>query len=178
MEFFEVIRKRRACREYTKEPVPPELVQKLIHAGNRAPTACNLPRRRLIVVDDPRAIRSIRQISPSIRADPPLFIIVATDLRREDGETNPLAERSSHIDSGAAGENITLAATALGLASQFTMVPFMSGIREILHLPEHYRVDLVIPIGYSEGRQKSVKPQANANTVYYNRYGEIYDIKQ
>ena len=39
MEFQEVIRKRRMVRAFTKEPIAPEVVDRLLRAANRAPSA-------------------------------------------------------------------------------------------------------------------------------------------
>lgn len=175
MDCFEAIKERRSCRNYSNTPVPLEVLERLAFIGGRAPTACNLPRRHFIVVDDVRIIKSIRQMSPSLRACPPSLIVVITDKERERGEAGPMAARSSLIDSGAAGENIVLAAVALGLGSQFTMTPFTSGIAEILQLPEHFQIDLIIPIGYPESAVKSQRAQMNANRVYHNKYGEQFE---
>ena len=70
-----------SCREYRKDPLPREIVEKLVYAASRAPTACNMPYRHFIVVDDLRVIKSIRQLSPSLVADPPLLIVVVTDTQ-------------------------------------------------------------------------------------------------
>ena len=173
MELSQALAKRRAIREYKKDPVPLELVEKLCYAARRAPTACNSPYRHVIAVDDPRVIKAIQLVSPSLLASPPLLLVIVTDLREAIEKTGPLAERSSYVDSGAAGENILLAATELGLGSQFTMIPSMAGIREILKLPEHYRVDLIIPIGYPDHRKKGKPARARkgADSVYHNQFG-------
>ena len=84
-----------------------------------------------------------------------------------------VAERCSLVDAGAAGENVLLAATALGLGSQFTMIAAMAGIQTILGLPAHCRIDLIIPIGISAPSAKSIKQHKTANQVYHNRYGVL-----
>jgi nitroreductase len=175
MELFEALARRRACREYSDEPVPRELIDKLTYAARRAPTACNAPYRHVMVVDDPKVVRGVKLMSPSLLANPPVLLIIVTDLVEAVEKTGPLAERSSFIDSGAAGENVLLAATELGLGSQFTMIPAMAGIREILRLPAHYRVDLIIPIGYPRNSAKTVKARKGANRVYHNQFGVPYE---
>jgi len=134
-------------------------MDKLTYALKLAPTACNAPYRHAIVVDDQRIIRAIKLVSPSLLANPPVLLVIVTDLKEAIEKTGPLAERSSYIDSGAAGQNVLLAATELGLGSQFTMIPAMAGIREILQLPGHYRVDLIIPIGYPQNSAKECPGQ-------------------
>src|SRR2546428_3217362 len=174
MELSEALARRRACREFREEPISKDLVEKLTYAVRRAPTACNAPYRHTIIVADQRIIRAIKLVSPSLLASPPLLLVIVTDLKEAIEKTGPLAERSSYIDSGAAGQNVLLAATELGLGSQFTMIPAMAGIREILRLPAHYRVDLIIPIGYPRNSAKTVKARKGANRVYHNQFGVPY----
>jgi len=159
MELSEVLARRRACREFREDPVSRELMDKLTYALKLATTACNAPYRHAIVVDDQRIIRAIKLVSPSLLANPPVLLVIVTDLKEAIEKTGPLAERSSYIDSGAAGQNVLLAATELGLGSQFTMIPAMAGIRENLQLPGHYRVDLIIPIGYPQNSAKECPGQ-------------------
>jgi nitroreductase len=104
-------------------------------------------------------------------ADPPMLLILFTDMEVVQAGVGRVAERASLVDAGAAGENVLLAATALNLGSQFAMISVMAGIRTILELPEHCRVDLIIPIGHPPSPPKSVKASEKANLVYHNRYG-------
>ena len=171
MDLFEALAKKRACREFTKEPVSREHLEKLVYAASRAPTASNRPYRHCILVDDQRVVRAIRQISPSLSADPPVLIIIFTDMKVTLSNVGRVGERASLVDAGAAGENVLLAATALGLGSQFAMISAMSGIQAILRLPEHCRVDIIIPVGHPPSPPKSVKAPKKANLVYHNQYG-------
>lgn len=176
MELFEALRRKRACREFTPEPVTPAQVERLVYAAGRAPTASNRPYRHCIVVDDRAVIAAVRQVSPSLLADPPLLIVVFTDLEAAREKVGRVADRCSAVDAGAAGENVLLAATALGLGSQFTMISTMAGIQTVLGLPEHCRVDLIIPIGTPAAKARSVKQHPAANRVYHNQYGVDYDF--
>lgn len=171
MDLFEALAKKRACRKFRKDPVTEEQLQQLVYAFRRAPTASNRPYRHCLVIDDPKVIRAVRQISPSLLADPPMLFIIFTDLKVATERVGRVGEISSLVDSGAAGENVLLAATALGLGSQFTMISAQAGIQTVLGLPDHCRVDLIIPLGLPEGQVKSVKAAAGGNTIHFNQYG-------
>ena len=175
MEFTEVLAKKKACREFKDEPVPKDALDQLLRAAKRAPTASNIPYRHFMLIDDRRVIKAVRQISPSFMANPPAIIVVFTDLRVALEKTGRVAEFSSLVDAGAAGENVLLAATNLGLGSQFTMISHMAGIRKVLGLPDHCRVDLIIPIGFPAEGAKSSKARKGANMVYHNQYGVTYE---
>jgi nitroreductase len=173
MDYFEVLRRKRACRVFTGEPVPEEQVDRLLYAASWAPLASNRPYRHCIVVDDPRVIRAIRQISPSLQSSPPLLIVIYSDLETAHASVGEVGERCTAVDAGAAGENVLLAAAALGLGAQFTMISAMTGIRTILGLPPHCRVDLIIPVGHPERTLPPLsadKPN-RAQRVSRNQYG-------
>ena len=111
MEFFDVLSKKRACRDFTDDLVPKETIDKILFAAKRAPTASNIPYRHFIMIDDKKVIRAVQEISPSFLANPPIILIVFTDLRIALEKTGRVAEYSSLVDAGASGENILLAAT-------------------------------------------------------------------
>ncbi|MHB8589840.1 MAG: nitroreductase family protein [Candidatus Dormibacteraceae bacterium] len=153
MELLEALAKRRTCRQFLSEPLDPGAVDRLLFAASRAPTASNVPYREVIVVDDPAVIRAVKQIHPAMLGTPSVLLVIVTNVPLALKRVGRVRELSSLIDSGAAGENVLLAATDLGLGSHFTMISSMAGIRRVLGLPDQYRVDLVIPIGHkSDGR--------------------------
>jgi nitroreductase len=177
MTLAELLQRRRACRDYRDEPVPPELLERVIAAAESAATASNVPYRHLMVVDDPRVIRAIRQISPALMANAPCLLIVMTDIAAAIERVGRVGEASSLIDSGAAGENAWLAAIEAGLASQFTMISAMPGIGTILGLPDTFRVDLIMPLGYPAasggGGRRPVRRRSPA--VHHNQFGHVRD---
>ena len=174
MEFSDVLKRRRACRDFRDDPVEPELLRRVADAAASASTASNVPYRHVMIVDDPRVIRAIRQISPAMRANPPCLLIVMTDVAMAVERVGRVGEVSSLIDSGAAGENAWLAAIDAGLATGFTMISAMAGIRTILGLPDAMRVDLIMPIGYAAERAPTVSRQRRVNPpLHVNQYGNV-----
>jgi nitroreductase len=175
MDIEEVIARRRACRDYAPDRVPDELLDRLVRAAQRAPTASNVPYRHIMVVDDPRVIAAIRQISAALLADPPALLILLTDVRMAIERVGRVGQLSSLIDSGAAGENAWLLATELELGTQFTMISAMAGIRAILDLPDHFRVDLIMPVGTAAPTASRRSVPRVTNPVHRNQYGRFAD---
>jgi nitroreductase len=174
LELTEVLQRRRACRDFRDEPVAPELLRRVAAAAASASTASNVPYRHLMIVDDPRVIRAIRQISPALRADPPCLLIVMTDVAMAVERVGRVGGVSSLIDSGAAGENAWLAAIDAGLATGFTMISAMAGIRTILGLPDNLRVDLIMPLGYPAEHAPTVSRRRRPSTpLHVNQYGHV-----
>ncbi len=174
MELGEALARRRTTRNFLPDKVSAEAVQRLIYSAGRAPTASNVPYREVIVVDDPRVIRAVKQIHPAMLGSPPLLLVIVTNMTLAEKRVGRVGRLSSAIDSGAAGENIQLAATELGLASQFTMISAMAGIRRVLRLPASYRVDLIIPVGSAGRKTTPVRTTRVATPVHQNQYGMPY----
>ena len=55
------------------------------------------------------------------------------------------------------------------------MISTQAAIRIVLGLPDHCRVDLIIPLGFPAGPVKSAKAPASANQVYRNQFGRPYE---
>jgi nitroreductase len=81
LEFDRVLRRRRTCRDFLTDPVPPETLERLADAAQRASTASNVPYRHVMIVDDPRVIRAVKQVSAALLADPPALLVLFTDVR-------------------------------------------------------------------------------------------------
>jgi nitroreductase len=129
-----------------------------------------------LLVDDPRVVASIKTISAALLADAPALLIILSDQRLAVDRVGRIGEISSAIDSGAAGENVWLAATERGLGTQFTMISAMAGIRVILGLPDHVRVDLIMPVGVPEETKRQTGPRRHVSRFHRNRYGAFHDV--
>lgn len=175
MELLDALAKRRTHRQFLPDPVDSKTVDRLLFAARRAPTASNVPYREVIVVDDPAVIRTVKQIHPAMLGTPPILLVIVTNIPLAVKRVGRVGELSSLIDSGAAGENILLAATDLGLASQFTMISSMAGIRRVLGLPDGYRVDLIIPIGHPVAGTPKTRSARPVAPVHHNQHGAPYE---
>jgi nitroreductase len=175
VELGQALARRRTYRDFRPDPVAPDALERLVYAAGRAPTASNVPYREVILVDDPRVIRAVKQIHPALLGTPPVLLIILTNVRVAVQRVGRIGQSSSLIDSGAAGENVLLAATDLGLGSQFTMISAMAGIRRILDLPDHYRVDLIIPVGLPVESTSTIKSARATTTVHHNQHGVPYE---
>lgn len=116
MDFFETIATRYSVRGYKPDPVPDELLEKVLEAARRAPTAANRQPFRLIVVHTKgREEELARVYGRGWFTQAPLVIAVVAvpgeAWRRMDGK--PYDE----VDATIAMDHLVLAATALGLGT-------------------------------------------------------------
>jgi nitroreductase len=85
-QFEELAQKRRATRHFLQQPVEPELIKRLLHIAQWAPSGYNLQPTRFIVVADPSIRSRIRRAC--MRQQPideaPIVIVFAGDHRAFD----------------------------------------------------------------------------------------------
>ena len=148
---YETIVDRRTIRRFKPDPVPKELLERLVDAGRLAPSAANLQPLEFIVVDGsgPR-----NEVFPCLKWA--AYITPAGDPRPGEEPTayvvtlanTKIREKMFEYDVGAAMENMILAALAEGVGSCWLLSIDRDKLRAILSVPEHYRIDSVLAIGY------------------------------
>ena len=89
MDLFVAMKKRRMHRAFAPDPVPRELMEKLVYAAGRAATA-RAGIRQLIVVDDPVLMATFRQVCPGFVNNAPNAIAICTDLDVAESTPEPL----------------------------------------------------------------------------------------
>jgi nitroreductase len=171
---FETLRKRRACRHFEPRPVPDQILEKLAYAAHRAPTGGNTPYRFVIVVKDPVKLKMLKLVAPGYFGDSSAAIVVCTDLTIAERDLGTLGrDQCSLYDAGAAAENVVLAAYALGLGASFIKSYSETALKKILGLPEGYRTELVVSLGYpAKDEPHPLKQRKGANITYRDSFGE------
>ena len=148
---------------------------KLARAAHRAPTGGNTPYRRVMLVNDEKVIRVLRQVSPGILGEPAAVLVVYTDMTiaRKSGR---LSEVCATIDAGAAAENVVLEATELGLGSCFTKSYSEAAVKELLGIPESFRTEVIIQLGYPrESQPTPVHRKSEGKITEFNRFGNRWN---
>jgi nitroreductase len=168
MGVYELILRRRTIRQFQALPVPRSVLEKIVNAGRLAPSAGNLQPLEFIVVDDDairRLILSCLRWAGSIapRGDPmpghePVaYIVTLVNLQ--------IKEKGFEYDVGAAMENMTLAAWEEGIGSCWLISVDRKKAAEILAVPEEYRVDSVLALGYPA--EKPVAEEFQGSVKYW-----------
>ena len=82
--FASVVRRRAMIRAYTAEPVPEEVVQRLLEYAVRAPSAGNLQPWEFVIVQDPeiRARLAKAALDQTSVSTAPLIIATCADTQR------------------------------------------------------------------------------------------------
>ena len=155
-DFFTIVKERRSVREFKDKEVPDELIDKILEAGLWAAHGCNIQSIRYVVVrekNEPGLFRG------SDVPGGPVHLVILQDMRcyRANSFT-PV--RNQLLDAGAAGQNIVLAAHAVGLEGVWLTFPgeeFCDRLRKKFNLPDYIRLVTYVDVGY--GDQTPYPPQ-------------------
>lgn len=165
MDFYETIRKRRMVRSFIDEDVAPEIVDRIMDAARRGPSAGYSQGVEFVVVRDASTRDAIaapgdvvfkKSGHKNFVRQAPVHIVICTNPEiyrsryREADKMNVRSRLSDdalwavpywHTDAGAAMMIILLAAIAEGISAAFVGV-MPPAFREVLGIPEEY-----IPVG-------------------------------
>jgi len=154
VDFFETITARYSVRGYKAEPVPDELLLKVLEAARSAPTAANRQPFRLVVVETKgREDELARVYGRGWFTQAPLVIAVVAvpgeAWRRMDDK--PYDE----VDATIAMDHLILAATALGLGTCWIAAFDPAAAREVLGLPDDVEPIAFTPLGWPDKASSS-----------------------
>jgi nitroreductase len=203
-ELFEIISTTRSMRRLKPDPVPNELIRKILEAGVCAPSGGNMQRWRFLVIRGPKVKETVgayykrawdEQVAPRYRAGEPApgtsrerferMLAAAEYLANHIHEAPvwivPCLEggtptRTSGSSIYPAVQNMLLAARALGLGATLTTLylQFEKEAEAAMGLPPGVHSYALLPIGYPMGRFGAVRRVPLADIVYEDRWGQTY----
>jgi nitroreductase len=203
-DLFEIMRTTRSMRRLKPDPVPDELVQKILEAGTYAPSGGNMQRWRFMVVKDAGVKATVgacykrvwdETVGPRYRAGEPApgtsrerfvrMLDAAQYLADHIHEApvwivpcmgGPTPTRTSGSSVYPAVQNMLLAARALGLGATLTTL-YLAFEREVdaaFGLPDDVHTYAILPIGYPMGRFGPVRRVSLGEVVYQDQWGQPF----
>jgi len=139
MEVFDAVRTILAVREYQDQPVPPEIVRRIVEAGRLTGSSMNRQPWHFVVVekrDTLRQLGALAKTGPYI-ADAALAIVVAI-------QRTPF----SVSDGSRAIQSMMLTAWSEGVGSNWVGFMGMTDVKRLLGIPDELDVLAIIPFGY------------------------------
>lgn len=148
-EILALIRRRRVIREYERGRPSKSQLDALIEAGYWAPSGGNRRPVKFAVVDRPLHVRRVMAASPGIIGNPSALIALCIDWSKAPhlAIDDPRTTHPTHVDIGAAMENILLTAEALSLGAGPVMSFHRATVRRLLHLPDDWTPLVLITLG-------------------------------
>ena len=158
MELKEVIEKRESIRDYEDKPIPEDKLRNVLEAAHLAPSGANRQAWKFVVVRDPEKRRELAKASGGQNhvAQAPVVIAAVSTL------PEPMMRcgvPGYAVDLAIAVDHMTLAAVDEGLGTCWIGAFSQEAAREILNIPEKYRIVTLLPLGFPKqpGRPKTRK---------------------
>jgi len=177
MEFTDVVRKRRMVRNFTAEPVSDEVIERIVTAGQHAPSAGFSQGVAYVVITDPETRRRVGEIAgeewyvrsgydPFISGAPVQIVICTSEQVYHDRYNEPDKKGKGqeeigwpipywHTDAGCSLVLVLLAAVDEGLGSAFVGVRDPRELQALLGIPDDYLPIGVAMIGHAAPDRKS-----------------------
>ena len=168
MDVYQAIKSRRTVRDYKPDPVPQELVRKILQAGRWAPSSSNTQKWHFIVIQDRDTLAALGKIAthgPFIGQAPLAIAVLMDDAPRP------------QLDAGRALQQMELMAWSEGVGMCFVGVreeDQQKAIKELLGIPEGMELITLLPFGYhADGPKETGTPRkAIEEIVHWERFGE------
>ena len=170
MNLINTILTRHSTRQYNKsKKATPEQLKQILACAMQAPSAMNKQPWHFIVVDNPEVLASIENLHPYAG-----FLTQAGAAIVVVGDTKSSWEDYWKVDPMLAGQNILLAAHALGLSTCWCGVypntQHMENLANILNIPCEYKAMALIALGTPNEDEKTPESRFNQAKIHLNEW--------
>ena len=181
MDIEEAIYKRRTIRRFKQDPIPIDVLKKLIDYARVAPMARNIQGLEFVIVENSeiraKLFKLIKfagslpedQRTPEPGREPTAYIIVLVNI-----EIKP---SFFDFDIGAAVENILLGAISYGIGGCWMANINARKIKSLLKVPDQYLVKHIISLGYPD-EESFVEPYEDSYKYWKNPDGTMHVPKR
>ncbi len=161
MDFYDVVRKRLSIRTYKPDPVPEDVLNRILEAGRLAPSAKNYQPWKFIVVKDPvvrQALVPACKGQGSVGQAPVVICGCAIEDQVWKGMGGYWSAEA--VDITIALEHMILAAAAEGLGTCWVGAFLEAEVKKVLAIPNGVKPIALTPLGYpaTEAKPRSRKP--------------------
>ncbi len=194
---LDLIRTRRSIRRYTRDAVPADVVEQLLTAATWAPSAHNRQPWRFVVIADGQTRHRLAavmgdQLRRDLAADgrspefierdvgrsfarltgAPLLILINLTMADMDIYPDERRARNEAVmatqSTAMAGQNLLLAAHALGLGACWVCAPLFCPtiVRETLDLPADWQPQGLITLGYPAEEKQKTRHSLESRVLY------------
>lgn len=161
MDTLTAIENRHSTRAYTSKPIPREILERIIDAGRRAPTAMNDQPWEFVVVTDGGTRKQIAELTDYGRFIADAGACVAVFCR----------DTKYYLEDGcAASENILLAASAFDIQSCWVAgdkKTYAQAIADLLGVSAGYKLVSLLALGYAAGPEQTKAKKRDLEQVLH-----------
>ena len=165
MSLLDVILSRRSIRKYENKEIPQEILQQILETGRQAPSAVNRQPIRFVVVKDPEIMKKVcsNLISRFVK-DAPVAIVGCADVK------SLLTGKWAVVDTTIAMQNMVIAAWTLGIGSCWIGSCSEKKVKELLKIPDKWKVVALVTLGYPAEQPKPKKKKPFEDLFGLNKF--------
>jgi nitroreductase len=165
MSLIDAILSRRSVRSYEREPVPEEVLNRILEAGRQAPSASNIQPWHFIVLTDFEVKEKLSRGRWNTFVKDSAFTVVGCAYVGDS-----YGKKWSTIDTTIALENMVIAAWALGVGSCWIGDFKEKEVKRLLNVPEDWKVIALISFGYPSAQPENSWKKPLTEIISYNKF--------
>lgn len=155
MEFEKLITERYSVRNFTKEHLPNDVIEKILEAGHKAPTGCNFQPQRILVFNTDSALEKLYKCTKSHFSAPTAMLVCYNEeeswIRPYDGAL------SAPVDAAIVATHMMLEAHNIGVGCCWVMHFDPAAMRETFNIPENIKPVALLVMGYPSEDAKPIE---------------------
>lgn len=146
-DFLQLAADRYSVRSFSPKAIPREELEKILRAGQLAPTAVNYQPQKIYVLQSKEALATIRALT-RFTYDAPVVLLCCADLSKAWHSPAEPGYNTGEMDVSIVCTQMMLEAWELGISSVWVRGFDAREVAKAFALPEQIRPICLLPIGY------------------------------
>ena len=147
MDFLQLAADRYSVRSFSDRPIEPEKMEKILQAGQLAPTAVNYQPQKIYILKSEAAIRKIRSLT-HFAYNAPIVLLFCADTTKVWKSPVERGYDTGEMDVSIVCTHMMLEAWELGIGSVWVRGFDAGQVAKAFDLPGTLRPVCLLPIGY------------------------------
>lgn len=147
MDFLELAKNRFSVRKFSDKPIEQDKLDKILEAGNVAPTAVNFQPQKIYVLQSDEALAKVNSVCKCIYGAKTVLMF-AYDSDHDWKNPKESDIHSGQQDVSIVATHIMLEAWNLGIGSCWVNLFSNSELEKTFNLPKNEKTVLLMPLGY------------------------------
>ena len=147
MDFLQLATDRYSVRSFSNRPIEPEKMEKILRAGQVAPTAVNFQPQKIYILKSDEAMDKLRALT-RFTYDAPIVLLFCADVSKAWKSSSEPGYHTGEMDVSIVCTHMMLEAWELGIGSVWVRGFDARQVAKAFNLPEHIKPICLLPIGY------------------------------
>jgi nitroreductase len=165
MSLIDFILTRRSIRRYEKKDIPEEVLAQIFETGRQAPSAVNKQPIHFVIVKDNEIKKELSNgLFNRFVKDAPVVIVGCADVN------SLLTGKWAIVDATISMQNMVIASWTLGVGSCWLGDFNEKKVKELLRIPDKWKVVALVTLGYPDEQPKQKKKKSFEEMFSYNTF--------